>query len=108
MAPSPRRRRHLPLLLPLLLVVVTLRGAAPAAGTAKSCKAWLMQSITTDMPHLRRLLGVLSTGLPKEGGHVDFQAGVKKMVQLAAALADQSIPRGRFLLERGAVFVSIP
>lgn len=26
------------------------------------CKAWLVQSIPTDMPHLRRIPGVLSTG----------------------------------------------
>ncbi|PIN06854.1 hypothetical protein CDL12_20585 [Handroanthus impetiginosus] len=27
------------------------------------CKAWLVQSIPTDMPHLSRVPGVLSTGL---------------------------------------------
>ncbi|KAE8774333.1 phospholipase D Z-like [Hordeum vulgare] len=89
MAPSPRRRRHLPLLLPLLLLVAA-RGEAPAAGAAESCKAWLLQSILTDMPHLRRLPGVLSI------------AAVKKMVQLVVTLDDQSVPRGRFLLEGGA------
>ncbi|KAI5000427.1 hypothetical protein ZWY2020_005016 [Hordeum vulgare] len=36
MAPSPRRRRHLPLLLPLLLLAAALRGAAPAAGAVES------------------------------------------------------------------------
>ncbi|KAE8773668.1 Acetyl-coenzyme A synthetase [Hordeum vulgare] len=61
MAPSPRRRRHLPLLLPLLLLVDALWGAAPSAGVAELCKVWLLQSIPTDMPHLRRLPGVLST-----------------------------------------------
>ncbi|KAI4968401.1 hypothetical protein ZWY2020_058056 [Hordeum vulgare] len=35
-----------------------LRGAAPR----KSCKAWLLQSIPTEMPHLHRLPVVLSIG----------------------------------------------
>ncbi|KAM3214744.1 hypothetical protein ACQJBY_066973 [Aegilops geniculata] len=60
MAPSPRRRRH-PLLLPLLLAAAALWGPAPAAGAAESCKAWLVQSIPTDMPQLRRVPGVLAT-----------------------------------------------
>jgi hypothetical protein len=29
---------------------------------ADTCKAWLVQSIPTDMPHLSRIPGVLSTG----------------------------------------------
>lgn len=41
-------------------------------------------------------------GLLKEGDKVAFQAGVKKMVQMAAALANRSAPRGRLLLEGGA------
>ncbi|KAI4978857.1 hypothetical protein ZWY2020_015610 [Hordeum vulgare] len=42
------------------------------------------------MPHLHRLPVVLSI------------AGVKTMVQLVVTLDDQSVPRGIFLLERGA------
>lgn len=30
--------------------------------SAHQCKAWLVQSIPTDMPHLARVSGVLSTG----------------------------------------------
>ncbi|WVZ79177.1 hypothetical protein U9M48_026785 [Paspalum notatum var. saurae] len=58
---SPHRRR---LLLPLLIAVAAaaLWGATLAGASAVTCKAWLVQSIPTDMPHLRRVPGVLSTG----------------------------------------------
>nr|XP_051204117.1 uncharacterized protein LOC127317588 isoform X2 [Lolium perenne] len=56
MAPPIRRRLLLVLLLPVLAVA-----ALPAAAAAASCRAWLVQSIPTDMPHLRRVPGVLST-----------------------------------------------
>jgi hypothetical protein len=58
MAPPIRRRLLLVLLLPVLAVA-----ALPAAAAAASCRAWLVQSIPTDMPHLRRVPGVLSTGM---------------------------------------------
>ncbi|KAK3134224.1 hypothetical protein QOZ80_6AG0546560 [Eleusine coracana subsp. coracana] len=48
------------LLFPILLVAAALWGPPPSA--AATCKAWLVQSIPTDMPHLRRVPGVLSTG----------------------------------------------
>ncbi|CAN6177334.1 unnamed protein product [Urochloa humidicola] len=60
MAPSPHRRRLL--LLPLLLAATALWGPPPAGAAADTCKAWLVQSFPTDMPHLRRVPGVLSTG----------------------------------------------
>ena len=60
MPSSPHRRRLL--LLPLLVAAAALRGPLPAG--AATCKAWLVQSIPTDMPHLRRIPGVLSTGIP--------------------------------------------
>jgi len=60
MPSSPHRRRLL--LLPLLVAAAALRGPLPAG--AATCKAWLVQSIPTDMPHLRRVPGVLSTGIP--------------------------------------------
>ncbi|KAM0834061.1 hypothetical protein ACQ4PT_063874 [Festuca glaucescens] len=56
MAPLIRRRLLVVLLLPALAVA-----ALPAAAAAASCRAWLVQSIPTDMPHLRRIPGVLST-----------------------------------------------
>ncbi|XP_035815984.1 probable phospholipase D F09G2.8 isoform X3 [Zea mays] len=57
--PSSLHRRRL-----LLLVVAAaaLRGAPLADAGADTCKAWLVQSIPTDMPHLSRIPGVLSTG----------------------------------------------
>ncbi|XP_062178691.1 uncharacterized protein LOC133883392 isoform X1 [Phragmites australis] len=58
MASSPHRL----LLLPILAVFAAPWGAAPADADAATCKAWLVQSIPTDMPHLRRVPGVLSTG----------------------------------------------
>ncbi|KAL6873404.1 hypothetical protein ACP4OV_013486 [Aristida adscensionis] len=64
MPSSPRRRRlRRLLLLPVLAAAAALLCApvADAAGAA-TCKAWLVQSIPTDMPHLRRVPGVLSTG----------------------------------------------
>ncbi|TVU08336.1 hypothetical protein EJB05_41737 [Eragrostis curvula] len=47
-------------LLPILLVAAALWAPPPSAAAA--CKAWLVQSIPTDMPHLRRVPGVLATG----------------------------------------------
>ena len=62
MAPSPHRRRLL-LILPVLVAAAVLWGALAADAGADTCKAWLVQSIPTDMPHLRRVPGVLSTGI---------------------------------------------
>ena len=61
MPSSPHHRRRL-LLLPLLVAAAALWGASAAGAGADTCKAWLVQSIPTDMPHLRRVPGVLSTG----------------------------------------------
>jgi phospholipase D3/4 len=61
MPSSPHRRRLL--LLPLLVAAAALWGAPAADAGADTCKAWLVQSIPTDMPHLRRVPGVLSTGM---------------------------------------------
>ncbi|OEL27793.1 Phospholipase D Z [Dichanthelium oligosanthes] len=60
MPSSPHRRRLL--LLPLLVAAAALWGPLAAGAGADTCKAWLVQSIPTDMPHLRRVPGVLSTG----------------------------------------------
>jgi phospholipase D3/4 len=60
MPSSPHRRR---LLLPLLVAAAALWQPLPADA---ACKAWLVQSIPTDMPHLRRVPGVLSTGIIPE------------------------------------------
>ncbi|XP_047074627.1 phospholipase D Z-like [Lolium rigidum] len=57
MAPLTRRR----LLVVVVLLSVLAVAALPAAAAATSCRAWLVQSIPTDMPHLRRVPGVLST-----------------------------------------------
>ncbi|KAJ8751860.1 hypothetical protein K2173_026060 [Erythroxylum novogranatense] len=52
--------------LSLLLLLVTLNLSVVIASSELSrrpqCKAWLVQSIPTDMPHLRSVPGVLSTG----------------------------------------------
>ncbi|KAL6603741.1 hypothetical protein ACP70R_044102 [Stipagrostis hirtigluma subsp. patula] len=60
--PSSPRRRLLRLLLLPVLAAAALLGAPVADAGAASCKAWLVQSIPTDMPQLRRVPGVLSTG----------------------------------------------
>nr|CAB3471008.1 unnamed protein product [Digitaria exilis] len=60
MSSSPHRRRLL--LLPLLVAAAALWGPLPAGAGEATCKAWLVQSIPTDMPQLRRVPGVLSTG----------------------------------------------
>ncbi|RLN12677.1 phospholipase D Z-like [Panicum miliaceum] len=60
MPSSPHRRRLL--LLPLLVAAAALWGPLPAGAGAATCKVWLVQSIPTDMPRLRRVPGVLSTG----------------------------------------------
>ncbi|XP_008776487.2 phospholipase D Z-like [Phoenix dactylifera] len=44
------------------LLVVWSPSTSLAASSPPSCKAWLVQSIPTDMPLLRRVPGVLSTG----------------------------------------------
>jgi phospholipase D3/4 len=68
MAPLIRRR----LLVVAVLLPVLAVAALPAAAAAASCKAWLVQSIPTDMPHLRRVPGVLSTGmLPSVFCHIE-------------------------------------
>lgn len=56
------RRPPPPLLAALALVAVAnLSVPAVSAGSPPRCKAWLVQSIPTDMPLLRRVPGVLST-----------------------------------------------
>ena len=49
----------------VVLVFVSATLCSPHASlsvSAHQCKAWLVQSIPTDMPHLPRVSGVLSTG----------------------------------------------
>ncbi|KAL5200122.1 hypothetical protein ABZP36_021325 [Zizania latifolia] len=59
----PRKAQEPPCVpLPVAAAVAALWGAPPAAAAGTACKAWLVQSIPTDMPHLRRVPGVLSTG----------------------------------------------
>lgn len=62
MRSSARGRGRLLLLLLLAAAVAAGAPAAPAVAEVATCKAWLVQSIPTDMPHLRRVPGVLSTG----------------------------------------------
>ncbi|XP_072964002.1 uncharacterized protein [Typha angustifolia] len=49
-------------LLLLLLLAVWSPPINSASPPPPSCKAWLVQSIPTDMPHLSRVAGVLATG----------------------------------------------
>lgn len=45
-----------------LLFFVTNLSLPTVSESSHQCKAWLVQSIPTDMPHLPRVPGVLSTG----------------------------------------------
>lgn len=45
----------------VLFLVVNLSTTLVVSESSHTCKAWLVQSIPTDMPHLRRVSGVLST-----------------------------------------------
>lgn len=45
----------------VVLVVVNLSSLLVFSESSRPCTAWLVQSIPTDMPHLRRVSGVLST-----------------------------------------------
>lgn len=49
----------------LLLVLLSLSKLCDSESRSSSpnCKAWLVQSIPTDMPHLSHVSGVLSTGM---------------------------------------------
>lgn len=58
-----RSRRSRTMFVVLVLVSATLcLPHASLSVSAHQCKAWLVQSIPTDMPHLARVSGVLSTG----------------------------------------------
>lgn len=46
----------------IALVVLLSLSLLPATESSSQCKAWLVQSIPTDVPALRRVPGVLSTG----------------------------------------------
>nr|CAB3468576.1 unnamed protein product [Digitaria exilis] len=66
MSSSSHRRRLL--LVPLLVAAAALWGPLTAGAGEATCKAWLVQSIPTDMPQLRRVPGVLSTGILRSLG----------------------------------------
>ncbi|CAI8599541.1 unnamed protein product [Vicia faba] len=46
----------------VIIVLLTLFSLNKLSESNSSCKAWLVQSIPTDMPHLSHVPGVLSTG----------------------------------------------
>lgn len=46
----------------VIIVLLTLFTLNKLCESNSSCKAWLVQSIPTDMPHLSHVPGVLSTG----------------------------------------------
>jgi hypothetical protein len=46
----------------LFIFLLSTLSLPPASESSPQCKAWLVQSIPTDMPHLPRVPGVLSTG----------------------------------------------
>ncbi|PON99234.1 Phospholipase D-like domain containing protein [Trema orientale] len=46
----------------ILLFLVTNLSLPTVSESSRQCKAWLVQSIPTDVPHLPRVPGVLSTG----------------------------------------------
>lgn len=50
------------LLLSLLFVAAKAHAKHQVDGGGKKCKAWLVQSVPTDMPELARVPGVLRTG----------------------------------------------
>lgn len=47
----------------LFIVLLVIQALGVNAGSCSQCKAWIVQSIPTDMPHLPPVSGVLSTGI---------------------------------------------
>lgn len=47
----------------VVLIIVANFSLPHVSESSQECKGWLVQSIPTDMPHLPRVPGVLSTGM---------------------------------------------